>query len=137
MSVENPFEKNDNPLPKEIAEWNETKLQERHDTSKENATELQNSVAKNQEAKLGIALRQLMDRTGDNPELVNSLNGFLDALEHQAGFGDSDKQLSEARAEDLAKFLEETAKALRFTVGHDERPSNIEIDLSEWELNKK
>ncbi len=139
MSVENrfPFETSDNPSPEEVAAFNEANLQKRYETSKDNATELQNDVAEAQEAKLGIVLRQLMDRTQNNPELINNLNGFLDALDHQAGFGNSGEQLSGARAADLAKFLEEAAKAIRWTVGHGARPADIKVDLSEWELGKK
>jgi len=133
MSVENPFEKNDNPTPEEIKEFRNKSLMERHQTSKEHATELQNSVAEAQEAKLGIILRRLMERTEDNPELVNSLNAFLDALEHRANFGDSEKPLGKGSQQDIAKFMEEATKALRWTVTGGNRPADLKVDFSEWE----
>ena len=133
MSVENPFEKNDNPTPEEVAEFRHNSLVERHRVSKEHATELQNNVAEAQEAKLGITLRMLMERTEDNPELVNALNTFLDALDHRANFGDSEKPLGKGSQQDIAKFMEEATKALRWTVTGGNRPSDLKVDFGKWE----
>lgn len=137
MSVENPsFEKDDSPTPEEIAESRRNSLMERHQSSKEHATELQNNVAEAQEAKLGITLRRLMERTEDNPELVNALNTFLDALDHRANFGDSEKPLGKGNQQDIAKFMEEVTKALRWTVTGGNRPSDLKVDFSKWEKRK-
>ena len=139
MSVENSFENNDNLTsgdnltPEEVAESGHNSIMKQHKLSKEYATELQNSVAEIQEAKLGVTLRRLMERTGDNTELVNSLNGFLDSLDHQSNFGNSGETLGKSRANDLAKFLKEATKAVRWTVGHGNSPTDIKINFTEWE----
>mgnify|MGYP005846283137 CR=1 FL=1 len=54
-----------------------------------------------------------MQRSENNPEIVNNLNEFLDALEHQSSFGNSSEDLNPGRQKDLSQFLQETAKALR------------------------
>ena len=75
-----------------------------------------------------------MERSENNPDIVNNLNQFLDALEHQSFYGDSSQNITHGRQEDLAKFLGEAAKALRWTVGGGNRPSDVKIDLSKWSL---
>jgi hypothetical protein len=75
-----------------------------------------------------------MNRTENNPEIVNNLNEFLDALDHQSFYGDNSQNIGKGRQEDLAKFLGEAAKAARWTVGGGNRPSDLKIDLSKWSL---
>jgi hypothetical protein len=65
------------------------------------------------------------------------LNEFLDALEHQSYFGQSDKPLSPSRQKDIADFLGQAAKALRWTVGGGNRPADLKVDLSKWEWESK
>ena len=96
-------------------------LIEMRDKYKEQATELQNNIAENQEARLGIALRELMRRTEDNTELVNNLNSFLQALEHQASFGESEEPLAKSRVEDLIAYFSEKSEELRWDVGGGNR----------------
>lgn len=137
MSVENPFEKSDEPTPEEIREFTRSKLMENRDLYKEQATELQKNVAEAQSAKLETLLYRLMNRTKDNPELVNKMNNLLDALDHQSRFGEEDKKLAPGRQEDLTHFLEEAGKALRWTVGGGNRPTDIDVDLSKWNMKGK
>ncbi|MBI2049943.1 MAG: hypothetical protein HYT35_00600 [Candidatus Staskawiczbacteria bacterium] len=135
MSIENPSFENE-PVSKSQEQENKKNILEYRDSYKEHATELQKEVAEVQAAKLETTLYKLMSRTGNNHELVNNLNWLLDSLDHQATFGDPSKPLHEARQKNLISFLEETAKALRFTVGGGERPADVKVDLSKWELNK-
>jgi hypothetical protein len=101
--------------------------------AKEHSTEMQNEVVDIQEAKLGVTLRRLMQRSGDNPEIVNNLNSLLDALDHQSHYGDSAEDIGPGRQDDLQKFLGEAANALRWTVGGGNRPASLKVDLSKWE----
>lgn len=103
---------------------------------REYASELQREVAKQQAEIYEAALLRLMERTGDNLELVNNLRDFINALEHRANFGYSEDPIGKSSQENLAKFFEEVAKALRWTVTHGNRPTDLKIDLSEWEAGK-
>ena len=107
---------------------------EKRDIYKENATELQNNMAEIQEAKLGVAIRQLMKRTEDNPELVNKLNAFLDALMHQAELGDSEKPIGKAALEELIDYFGEKTEELRWDVGYGGRRADRKPT---WEKKNK
>lgn len=108
--------------------------QKRLEEAKERSTEAQNEVADIQGAKLEMSLLRIMDRTENNPEIVNNLNELLNALEHQSFYGDSSQNIARGRQEDLGKFLGEAAKALRWTVGGGNRPADVKVDLSKWSL---
>jgi len=107
---------------------------ERLEVAKEASTETQKEIADIQGAKFETSLLRLMNRTENNPEIVNNLNEFLDALDHQSFYGDNSQNIGKGRQEDLAKFLGEAAKAARWTVGGGNRPSDLKIDLSKWSL---
>lgn len=119
------------PLP----ESGKNFLVERRDQMREHASETQKKVSEIQGAKYETSLLKLMERTDDNPEIVNSLNEMLDALSHQATYGDSDKGLSGARQKELAEFMQEAAKALRWRVGGGNRNAAPEArpDFSKWQ----
>lgn len=83
------------------------------DRYRENATELQRKVGELQAAKHETILYRLMSRTEDNSELTNSINGFLDALDHRSCFGDETKPLGKEATEKLVKFFQENAQELK------------------------
>lgn len=124
------------PENKKFIEDRKTQILESRDIQKGGASELQKSVAEIQAAKYETTLYRLMDRTKDNPELVNNLNALLDGLDHQSRFGNSSESIGPARQEDLSKFLGEVAKALRWSVGGGNRPADVQVDLNKWNLNK-
>ncbi len=133
MSVENPsFGEESKPEEGQKIEKRGNILETR-DSYKEHATELQKEVAEIHVAKLETTLYRLMSRTGDNPDLVNGLNELLNSLDHQSTFGDSEKPLADGRQKDLSDFLGQATKALRWTVGGGNRPSDLKVDLSRWE----
>ncbi|MDO8486449.1 MAG: hypothetical protein Q7S77_02020 [Candidatus Staskawiczbacteria bacterium] len=134
MSIENPSFEDE---PKSVEQKQKENILENRDLYKGNATELQQEVAEAQAARLETILYKLMSRTENNPDLVNGLSELLGSLEHQAMFGDPIEPLNKSREKDLSSFLEETAKALRWTVGGGNRPADVKVDLSKWELNKK
>lgn len=109
--------------PKEYSQEKSPYLELR-DIERENATEMQKEIADIQEAKYAAALYELMRRTGNNPELINNLNAFLDALKHQAGFGDSESPIHPAKVKDLSDFMAEKAEELRWDVGGGNRPAH-------------
>jgi len=99
--------------------------------SRLNSTETQKQLQELQSAKFGTVLLQLMHRTGNNSEIANNLNAFLDALNFQSESGESSKDLHEGRQKDISDFLGEAAKALRGRVGA--MPKTAEkVDLSRW-----
>ncbi|OGF64343.1 hypothetical protein A2661_02415 [Candidatus Giovannonibacteria bacterium RIFCSPHIGHO2_01_FULL_45_24] len=96
-----------------VNEKNNNPFLETRDKYKESASELQKNTAEVQAAKYETILYRLMKRSGDNTDLVNALNEFLGALEHQSMFGNEDDPLSQKRVEELAKFVKEKAEELR------------------------
>jgi hypothetical protein len=128
---EQPSQENEEPFEsKSGAEvW-----KERLEAAKETSTDTQKEIADIQGAKLETSLLRIMNRTENNPDIVNGLNGILDALDHQSFYGDNSQNIAHGRQEDLAKFLGEAAKALRWTVGGGNRPADVKIDLSKWSL---
>jgi len=123
MSIENPSFEENSELESESQGKKENIYIKNRDLSKEHATELQKEVAEIQAAKLEATLYKLMSRTENNPDLVNSLNKFLDSLDHQSRFGDSGKPLGKGRQQDLVAFLEDAADALRWDVGGGNKPA--------------
>lgn len=126
---ENPEEE---PMETELEMW-----ARRLNKAREHSTELQKEGQEIQSAKLGTTLLRLMERSGDNKEIVDNLSEFLDGLDHQSFYGQSDKPIGPGRQKELAEFLGEAAKALRWTVGGGTRPADVDINLSKWELGKK
>jgi hypothetical protein len=136
--MSNSFEKPPRPeegLPEEEPVQKEPKnvYVEAVEIQREHATEIQKRTEEVQGAKFGSALLKLMERSNDNPRIVNNLNQVLDALAHQSNYGSSGEPIAEGRQEDLADFLGETAKALRWKVGGGNRPADVETDLSKWD----
>jgi len=113
------------------------RIDRRLEQSREGATEFQKSIAGHQAKRLEIALLEMMNRTNNNPDIVNKLSEFISGLDHQAQFGDSSKPVAESRQEDVAKFLSQAGQALRWTVGDGNKPAGVKIDFKEWELDTK
>lgn len=84
------------------------------DTYREHASELQRKVATYQAALYEESLYRLMQRSGDNTELINSLKDFLVALDHNSSFGDPEKPFGKGQAEKLTQFLKEKGEELRW-----------------------
>jgi hypothetical protein len=122
------------PRPNQEQEVPKNMYVENVELARQNSTKLERGVEEIQSAKYGAALLRLMKESGDNPEIVNSLNQFLDALDHQSRFGNEFKPLSPARQGEIATFIGEAAKALRWTVGQSGRPPDLKVDLSKWEI---
>ena len=99
------------------------------------ATDEQKKAVEHQEAMLGSTLYTLMRRTENNPEIIKGLTDFINALEHQANYGNSERGVGPERQKDVAEFLTEAAKALRWRVGGGNQPSKeaMPINLSKWE----
>jgi|GEM_PF-5904658 len=98
------------------------------------ATENQREIVEHQEAMLGSTLYTLMRRTENNPEIIKGLTELINALEHQANYGNSEREVGQERQKDVAEFLIEVAKALRWRVGGGNQPSKeaMPINLSKW-----
>ena len=90
--------------------------QKRHDEfinkKRESATELQRDVAQKQAEMLELALYNIMQRTGNNPDIVNGLRDFIRELDIKGAYGASDKLLAPNLQEKLADFLRETVERL-------------------------
>ena len=134
MSIEN---REPGESPKEDSQKSENIYARRLEQSRLHSTELQKNVEGIQSAKYGILLLRLRERTENNSEIINNINELLDALDHQSSYGQSDRPISPFRQKELAEFLGEAAEALRWSVGGGNRPSNVDINLSKWELGKK
>lgn len=97
------------PSPEEIR----LALRKRADAARAGATELQCEVAKAQGEKWEVAMIRVMQRTGDNPELTNAMNGFLSALTNAAAYGTSDQPLNAERQRLMKTFFEDAAERLQ------------------------
>lgn len=82
------------------------------DRYREAASELQRGVAEPQAAKYETTLYRLLERTGNDPELVNAMNEFLGAVDLKSIFGESDKPLPKAELAHITKFFQEKTKEL-------------------------
>ena len=102
------------------------------DQKRRGATELQRSVAQKQAEMLELMLYALMQRTNDNPQLVNNFRDVLRELDVVVAYGSSEKQLSEARQQELVEFLEEVKKAIEWKIGKKVPPKDMKIDFSRW-----
>jgi len=101
----------------EIKNYNLQKLER----AREDATPVQQELASQHATMTENLSLDLTRRTAEgdknNIELVNAFAGLLGALEHHSTFGDSEKPLSKAHAEELTKFLKDMAEKLRWEVG--------------------
>lgn len=79
---------------------------------REHGSELQDQVARKQAETYETAVRVLMSRTGDDTELVNAMNGFLNELLHNAVFGQTDEPLGKDHLRRLTEFFQEQQKAM-------------------------
>lgn len=65
-----------------------------------------------QGAKYEVALHTLMERSGDDAELVNAMNGFLDRLNHAAALGRPGESLGKNRRAEIISLFQEAAERL-------------------------
>ncbi len=91
-----------------------------------NSNDLERQTSEIQAARYQIALLRMMHRTNDNPNLVNILNNFITALDHQANFGSSEKNLNDFEISKIIEFFEKSADDLRYLYGN--QPAN----KSDW-----
>ena len=133
MSAENPLGNNSENNPQEVSggakSANEIILI-RREAARNAATETERNIMEAQSAKYEFILKTLMDRTQENGqlngELINALNQFIDALSHQATFGEPEKPLGKQRVEELVEFLNEKTQELRWDVGPGNRLADRE-----------
>jgi hypothetical protein len=96
--------------------WEEKKLEnpviKQRDEARKRASDLQRSVAEVQAARYETSLYRLMERSGNNPELVNVLNNFTRILDRNSGVGVSDQPFTREQVEKLTKFFEEKTKEM-------------------------
>jgi CII-binding regulator of phage lambda lysogenization HflD len=85
------------------------------DGMRENASELESAVTEIQVAKYEIALRRLMQRTDNNPEIVNALNQLLSRLDNQSHFGISDEKMPPTHVTELAQAILDSAELIAHT----------------------
>lgn len=87
------------------------------DAERKQATDLEKGVADAQVARYETSLLRLMRRTKDNPELVNALKHFIEAMEHRSIYGNLDEQLSANGVTALVEFFNKSADELRWLYG--------------------
>jgi hypothetical protein len=129
--------------PEEVAEMREKFLSEALEREVEAAkqdgrevyVDASEGVKKNMQ-KANLALTRRAENPELRRELQNTLASTVESLNNFAQLGDSEKPMSESKVRNLIAFLTEVTKAVNYTVGHGNRPADIKIDLSEWELNK-
>ena len=95
------------------------------DICKTHASELQKGVAEVQSAKYETVLYRLMQRTGDDPDVVNALNAFVDGLELQSIFCQSEDPLPGEKKEKLVEFLRTNAESLNFGMDPERFDSQV------------
>jgi hypothetical protein len=96
--------------------WEEEKLEnpvikERNEARKR-ASDLQRRAAEIQGARYETTLYRLMERSGNNRDLINALNNFTREFDNSSDYGRSDQPLASPHVEKLTKFFEEIAKEL-------------------------
>jgi flagellar biosynthesis chaperone FliJ len=93
------------------------------DTVREHSTEMRNNVAEIQAARYEIALQLLMERSGENADLVNALNSFVKALETISNRGSTNEQMLPTHVEQITKFFNEKTEELsNWTLSGNNRP---------------
>ena len=88
------------------------------DQYREHAGVDERNIAEVQGAKYETTLHRLMARTEGNPDLINALNGFLDALDNRSSFGWEDQPLGRGPTEALVRFFNEKGNELRYLWGN-------------------
>jgi hypothetical protein len=84
------------------------------DQVREHASDVAREIAADQAEEYEVAVLNLMRRTGDDPELANSLRDFVSALQSKSFFGDgSDRPLGPDKVADLVDFLGDATRRLR------------------------
>ena len=78
----------------------------------EQCTDFERAIARQQADMYETAVLQLMRRSGDNPELVNSLAGFVRVLTNRSYFGEDDMPLRAGMQTDLIAFLQDATNRL-------------------------
>ena len=100
-------------MPEQITEVKpENPYLDLRDKLREEATPLQRNTAETQAAHYEAILLNLMKRTGDDVDLVNSLNGFIGALDNKAAFGHSEEQIPKPAQQRLTQTLTQGLNSL-------------------------
>ncbi|GEM_PF-6804877 len=102
------------------------------DQMKEKAPEAQNNVAEVQTARYQEALNTLMERSGNDANLINALNDFTEALEHRAMFGASHEPLHPKQIEALTNFFQEVNSRLSPMSGYINSADNPNYQRSDF-----
>ena len=76
----------------------------------EKASDFQQKAVELHGAKYQIAMLRIMEKSGDDVEILNALNKFLDALDARASRGGSGEAFR--KPDKFAKFLNEVAEKL-------------------------
>lgn len=79
---------------------------------REGATTSQRRIAETQATHFEAILLNLMKRAGDDVDLVNSLNGFIKALDNKAAFGHSEEQIPKPAQQRLTQTLQTLTQGL-------------------------
>jgi hypothetical protein len=122
-------------MPKQEGEPQGNIYLERLEESRSHATELQKEIQETQGAQFGEAFLRIMERSQNNPKIIKAMHDFIEALDAQSHFGDPSEEFSPSKQKELAEFLNETSKALKWSVsggGAGVGTQTEEIDLSKW-----
>lgn len=85
-------------------------IKERDDARKR-ASNLQRRVAEIHAARYERTLYRLMERSRDNPDLVNALNNFSRVLDGRSLHGAEDNPLTRTQVEQFADFFEKKQRS--------------------------
>lgn len=103
-------------IPEEIPLAENPYLKTR-DAYRKHASEMQREVAEIGAASYETTLLRFLERTGNNRELLDAINDFMGALEHQSAYGDNSQPLHPSRIKELVEFLKEEKDELWFAGG--------------------
>jgi hypothetical protein len=96
--------------------WEEKKLEnpviKARDEARKRASDFQRSVAEVQAARYETTLYRLMERSGNNIDLVNALNNFTRILDNRSRYRPSDQHLIPNQIERLTKFFQDKTKEI-------------------------
>src|SRR4051794_14893516 len=106
-----PFEKSFKRLSWEEDKGENPVIKERDNTRKR-ASDLQKKTAEVQAARYETTIYRLMERSGDNSDLVNALNDFSCILHGRSFHGVNDQPLTSTQVERLTRFFEDKSKEL-------------------------
>ncbi len=88
------------------------RLAARRDLSAAHASELAKGIAQPQAIRFQTIVLELMQRSDDQPAIVEALVELLRSLEHCAAFGASEKPLTKGRVEMIANAIYKAAEDL-------------------------